>query len=116
MKILKLLWLVVAVAVLGIALYGFDGSPTSDIEEVLLWAMLALSFPASLAVALLGAGLIEIASAMGWGPVGTSYPTLLGLWAVFAAAGYLQWFVFLPWLVARVRSRRTESEQKVAKA
>lgn len=115
MKILKPLWLVAAVAVLGVTLYGFDGSPTSDIEEVLLWAMLALSFPTSLAVALLGVGLVEIASVMGWGPLQTSYFSLSALWVAFAAAGYVQWFIFVPWLVAKLRGRRAEIEQKVAK-
>ena len=68
--------------------------------------MLALSFPAGLAVslvlsvALFGADAANLAEAI-------HVPVWLGLpivWLAFCAAGYFQWFVAIPWLWRRYRS------------
>ena len=52
MKIIKVLWLIAAFAVLFVTLCAFDGKPYSDVWIFLTWMMLILSFPASLAVSL----------------------------------------------------------------
>lgn len=62
------------------------------------WAMVALGFPASLAVSLAIASMFSLAQFV---PMiqPTSVPVWLGLpliWCAFCAAGYLQWFVLVP--------------------
>lgn len=102
MKIIKALWIGVAVFVLFVTLYGFDGKPYSDIWILSTWLMLILSFPAGLVVSLahmvLGAGFSITVEA--------SYLSLTLEWAVYFALGYLQWFKLIPYLIAKLRGFR----------
>ena len=104
MKVIKVLWFVAAFCVLLVTLYAFDGKPNSDISVFLTWMMLILSFPASLAVSLahmlIGAYLSVT--------IETSYVSLALEWSAYFALGYIQWFVFLPYLIRKISSIRKQ--------
>jgi hypothetical protein len=104
-KIIKALWIGAAVFVLFITLYGFDGKPNSDIETLLGWYMLALSFPSGLLVSLVFVVLYDGLSIT----VETSYLEVVLVWIGFFALGYLQWFKLLPYLIAKLRGLRKKT-------
>ena len=101
MKFFRIFWIVLIGVILLITLYGFDGRPNSDIGVVLAWTGLFLSFPSGLLVPLTHVILYEIFSV----GLATSYVSLTFDWAGFAVLGYMQWFVFLPWLVKKIREK-----------
>lgn len=94
-------WIGIAVVALLVTLYGFDGKTSSDIWIVLTWSMLVLSFPASLVVSL-ARMVLPIA-------IETSYVSLAIEWAAYFVLGYWQWFVLLPWLWRKWKTRRMAS-------
>ncbi len=106
----KVSWLLFAIGILLFTLHLYDGTPaTRDAELILLYGMMALSFPASQVVALI-LGAIGYLSEM-WGEslsIPSNYLTLVAEWLVFLGVGYLQWFVLLPWLWRRWKSRRVK--------
>jgi hypothetical protein len=101
-KVGKGIWIVLALVVLLVTLYSFDGKANSDIWIFQTWSMLILSFPASLIVSLvhmvLGAGFSIT--------IKTSYVSLAIEWAAYFVLGYWQWFVLLPWLWKKWKTRR----------
>lgn len=107
----KVSWLALASGVLVFTLYLYDGTPaTRDAELVLLYGMLALSFPASQVVALVLGAVGYLAEALGGGlSIPTNYLTLVVEWLVFLGVGYAQWFVLLPWLWRKWKSRQARS-------
>lgn len=111
MVVAKVGWLSMATGVLVFTFYLYDGTPiTHDAELILLYGMLALSFPASQLVALILGSVGYIAEK--WGvdlSIPMSYMTLAVEWLIFLGAGYLQWFVLLPWLWRKWKSRRAHS-------
>ncbi len=103
MKWARRAWCLVAIVPIAWAVLAFDGTANWDGEEVLLYAMLALSFPSSLIGA---AGLSQayaILHASSGLVVKTSRPEMLASWTVFVTLGYVQWFVLVPRLFARLR-------------
>src|SRR4051812_29622854 len=102
---LKLAWVLVAFAVLVSSLLLFEGKPNSDADILLGYAMLALSFPLGVALA---AGLSLLARLL-FETTGyvftTSYASMSVAWLALFVVGYLQWFVFLPWLWKRWKVR-----------
>ncbi|MEW6108480.1 MAG: hypothetical protein AB1632_04820 [Nitrospirota bacterium] len=104
-RIAKVVWLCVAILILFVTLYGFDGKPDSDIGVVLAWTMLFLSFPAGLIVSLIHVALYEIFSV--W--FSTSYLSLVLDWSGMFVLGYLQWFKSLPYLIKKWKGRRSRT-------
>ena len=104
-KIIKVLWLIAAFAVLFVTLYAFDGKPNSDVWVFLIWMMLVLSFPASLMVSLVLTFLVTYFSVISE----TSHVSLALQWSAYFALGYIQWFVFLPYLIRKISSIRKQS-------
>lgn len=104
-KLAKAIWVTLAVVVLLVTLYGFDGKPNSDIEVFLVWSMLALAFPSSLLVAGVLAGISIAAERFFSTVIPTSYWWIGITWLCFFVVGYLQWFVLLPWLWRKWKSR-----------
>ena len=92
-KVIKVLWLIAAFAVLFVTLYAFDGKPNSDVSVFLIWM---ISFPASLAVSLAHMLIGTYFSVT----IETSYISLALEWSAYFALGYIQWFVFLPYLTS----------------
>jgi len=104
-----MIWIALAIAVLLVTLYFFDGKSNSDVDVVLAYGMLILSFPVGLLIALIGGALGSVAfSAYGY-VVPVSYVTIVIAWLVFLIGGYVQWFVFLPFLLRKMRKRRSAS-------
>ena len=100
--IAKAAWIGIGVVALLVTLYGFDGKTNSDIWIVLTWSMLVLSFPASLIVSL-----VHMALGVGFAiTIKTSYLSLAIEWAAYFVLGYWQWFVLLPWLWRKWKTRR----------
>lgn len=104
--IAKAAWIGVAVIALLITLYAFDGKPNSDIGIFLAWFTLVLAFPISLLVALLFTGVAIAAEKLFSAVIPESYLMLSVSWICFIAAGYWQWFVLLPWLWRKWKTRR----------
>lgn len=94
----KAAWTALALVLLILAMSMYASN--KDIDLVLAYAMLALSFP------------------MGWlgtpilahfgNHISDPYIGMLAVWAVFFGCGYLQWFVVLPhsWKWLKLRSKR----------
>lgn len=106
LKIVKAVWIALAGIVLFVSLYGFNGKPNSDIGIFFAWTMLILAFPSSLLVALLFTGVAIAAEKLFSAVIPESYLMLSVSWACFVAAGYWQWFVLLPWLWRKWKTRR----------
>lgn len=100
-KILKTMWICIALFVLFVTLYGFDSKPNSDIGVILAWSMLFLSFPAGLIVPLIYVALYEFFYI--W--FSTTYLSLMLDWTGFFVAGYLQWFKLVPYLLKKWQTR-----------
>lgn len=76
----------------------FDQGANRDAEIVLLWAMLVLSFPASILAAMaIGAILATLESSSGI-ILAAGPPSIMTGWTVLFISGYLQWFHGLPWI------------------
>jgi hypothetical protein len=94
--VVKIAWLALCGAVLTLTLAKFDGRPNSDIEEFLIFSMLALSFPAGVVFAAAISGLYWVMGRMFGVTFSTGYMDLVLEWAGFVVFGYIQWFVLLP--------------------
>ncbi len=106
-NIALVVWIISCMGVLSITLWSYAPGPNSDIGVLFIWAMLALTFPVGLCVALLVSAFVEVSN---W--IGSSFldqiPNTTGfviLWLGFVAVGYLQWFRALPWLWRRVKKK-----------
>jgi hypothetical protein len=104
----KALWLLVRVAWLAIcvvallnAYRGYQGISDWKMEEELAFQMIVLSFPSSL---LLDAELTLTGAILGLFHLALPASNKLEMtstWLLFAGAGYIQWFILLPWLLRR---------------
>lgn len=99
-------WLVVSLAALFAAMI-FASRPDPDAikgaDTILAYVMLILSFPFALIVPFI---LMVIAPFLSGG--GGNLIGLCGMWVFFVIAGYLQWFVLLPWLLSKWAARREQ--------
>jgi hypothetical protein len=105
---LKTAWLGCCLLVLVAALYLFDGKPNSDADLVLAYGMLALAMPISIVLAATAALLGQLLHAQSGYVLEVSYASIVVTWLIFSVAGYWQWFMLLPWLVAKVQARRAQ--------
>lgn len=110
-KVRLCLWILACVAALLVSFSKYDGTAQNDIGIFLVWAMLALTFPIGILVAAIFAALVVVQEEFGvrtvdW--IQSSYVGFAVLWLTFVAAGYWQWFYFVPVLWSRWRkSTRT---------
>lgn len=105
-RAIEWLWVVAASVTLMLALRGYDGSPNSDAEEFLAWAMIALGFPSSLLWSACFAAVAYVLASRFQVTIPTSYASMVISWAALFVLGYVQWFVCLPWLVRKYTARR----------
>lgn len=106
---IKWIWLGSAVVVLVLTLYFYDGKPNSDVDLLLAYGMLVLAFPISLLLAIVGGAIGQLGySSFGY-VAETSYWSIALSWLCFLVAGYWQWFMLAPWLIGKLRARRTAS-------
>ena len=108
-KVLKVVWVLCSVAVLVVTLVRYAPNTESDIGIFLVYGMLFLAFPVSLLVAGLFALLVLLQEQLGvplLDLIGSNYVSFTVMWLTFVVAGYLQWFVLLPWLWRKWEARR----------
>lgn len=105
MKIVKIVWIGIALFVLFVTLYGFDGKPNSDIGVFFAWAILFLSFPMGLILPLIYVVLYDLLSIS----TSTTYLSIMIDWTVVFMVGYFQWFKLLPFLIEKWRGRHSHT-------
>lgn len=108
-KVLKIVWVLCSVAVLAVTLTRYAPDSASDIGIFLVYGMLFLAFPVSLLVAALVALLALLQEQLGvplLDLISSNYVGFSVMWLMFFIAGYVQWFVLLPWLWRKWKSRR----------
>ncbi len=108
----KVGWLLLATGVFLFSLWIYDGtSATQDAELILAYGMLTLSFPASQVVLLILGAIGYLAETWGGSfSIPMNYLTLVLEWLVFLGAGYMQWFVLLPWLWRKWKMRQIKTK------
>lgn len=112
-RILKLGWVVLALLLLLFTMMVFDGSPNSDADIVLGYGLLVLTFPSGLLLSI-GEGFAGRAAFNVMGLTATTtYLSLGATWLMYTVLGYLQWFVFVPWVVRKLRTR-SESQDSTS--
>jgi hypothetical protein len=108
-NVLKIAWVLCSVATLAVTLSRYSSGPASDIGIFLVYGMLFLAFPVSILVAGLLA-LIALLQARFEVPlldiIGSNDVGFFVMWLAFFVAGYMQWFVLLPWLWRKWKARR----------
>jgi hypothetical protein len=112
-KILKFVWILCCVFVLFISLTQYESGASSDNGVFLVYSMLVLAFPASLLVAGLITLMVLLQESLGVPLLDLIESNRVGLcvmWLSFCIAGYLQWFVMLPWLWRKWKSRKPGSD------
>jgi len=112
MGILRVGWLLLSVAILVGTLALYDPVSGSDADLILVYGMLVLAFPSAFLVA----GLIALASYASdtWHLHFLSSPgygrlSILLIWVGMVIVGYVQWFILLPALISKWRSRARET-------
>jgi hypothetical protein len=105
--VFRVVWVILCLAVLAYCQYAFDGKPNSDAEEVLIILMLILSIPASFVAGAIAVGVAFSFERLMHSPLQTTRLEMLFTWALFFAAGYIQWFTLLPraWSKWQMRKR-----------
>src|SRR3954466_6603178 len=98
-KALRFHYSTVWLVILAVAEFRQGLKPTA-LDFAIAIAMQVLSFPANILVAL-GIGVSRVNPDF-WG---TRAGTATG-WALFFLAGFVQWFVVLPWIVRKVKQGR----------
>ena len=100
---LRIVWIVVAFLILVATLWLYDGTPNCDCEVLLAYGMLVLSFPAVIIVGMIVGYVGRVVYEL-WGYYATtSYISLTVEWVFLFILGYWQWFIFVPWLVRRLK-------------
>lgn len=102
LNFLKTLWLSLAVLVILVTLYFYDGKEYSDIWIVLTWCMIILSFPSGLIISLIHSFIGAIFQLS----IQTTVFSLLLEWAAYCLLGYYQWFVLLPSLWSKWKIKK----------
>ncbi|WP_143145539.1 hypothetical protein [Desulfovibrio litoralis] len=107
-KVLKILWILCSLAVLAITLVYTEPNQSNDVYIVFMYGMLSLSFPIGILVAWLFALLILLEEYSGvplLSLLESNYVVFSVMWVVFFAAGYAQWFIFLPLLWNKIKMK-----------
>lgn len=106
-----LLWLAAVAAILAWTLSSFYAQADQQLKDEILLrhalVMMMLTLPSGFILT----GLVSaISGVVGFQPVGTADAFMVSLSC--AIAGYLQWFVFLPWLWCKWKARRDSLQNK----
>jgi hypothetical protein len=106
MKYFKLAWCLISVAILVYALTFREGPNARERDIIVIYCMLAMSFPLGLVGSGVATALLLLADKLDFpNSVHPLRDTLL-TWLLFFGFGYLQWFVLIPWVVKRVKAAR----------
>jgi hypothetical protein len=102
MKVAKLVWVLVTVALYLSTLALYANSPVnSDADVLLIYGMLVLSAPLGLFVLLIIAAFLLHADglALSW------YASNTIIWLTLVTSGYVQWFILIPKIWPRLSTR-----------
>lgn len=106
-NVVRTIWVALSIAILvaGICLYVKGNEADKDGIIILGFAMIALSFPLGV---LLNAivGMVFMLLDRLTVSIPDTWPVFVVVWLAFSIAGYWQWFVLVPFLVTKARSRR----------
>ena len=112
LTVAKVIWVVCSVAVIITTLINVSNpSGVNDIGVFFVYAMLFLSFPVSILIAGFLTCLVIVQDRFGVGVLSLIESRSLGfslMWFLFFVVGYLQWFVFLPFVWQRLIARRRD--------
>lgn len=109
-KVLKIAWIICFVTVLIVTLARCAPGLESDIGVFMVYGMLLLAFPISLLVTGLFALLALLQERTGiplLDVIDSNYVGFSVMWITFFVAGYVQWFLLLPWLWRKLKARRS---------
>ena len=95
------IWVALCLLALIEARQGYRGASDWQMEEGLAFEMMVLSFPSSFVVAIGLASTGAILGLFGVALPPSSRLEMTSTWFLFVAAGYVQWFVVVPKLLAR---------------
>ena len=87
----------------GVLLFAFVQRHDRETDILVLYLMLMLTFPIGLGIAAIAAFLFTMLHDMFGIVVPGGFLHNLVLWCVLVAAGYLQWFIGVPWAHRRWR-------------
>jgi hypothetical protein len=105
-----MIWPATCISALVFAYKGYKSPLGWKLEEGLAFEMMVLSFPSSFLVVAL-----VILAGIGLGLFGIALPTssraeMAATWLLFAAAGYVQWFVVVPRFLRRLPEKYRKEE------
>lgn len=106
---LRVIWTLLAI---GMMLYIFAHAEEKDADIVFIIGMTALTFPVGIFVALLITGVLAIALTLFGVQFENSIPFYFLVWAIYASAGYAQWFYILPRVRRRLKTSSATARSK----
>ncbi len=104
-KIAFIIWCITSFTIL---FFWIGHAGETDIQIAMGYPLIAINFPISLGVAWTwGSFIISINKHFGlFIPPGL--PQILADWGVFTSAGFVQWYLIVPWIVKRIKKDRDE--------
>lgn len=110
-RILKTAWVAFAILILiatSLLRWQYTGRETEGIAMVLYYPMMLLTFPSGLLAIYVSGWIFNLVEVLGLVPsIQSKTADLMGLastWFFASAAGYWQWFMFVPWLAKKIAS------------
>lgn len=104
-RTLNTAWFVIWCAALLVTLWGTTYQSQRDLDLVLTWFMIVISFPSSLLTVFITSGLSylwhEVFHFVGYSKIAE----IIINWLIFVSVGWFQWFVVVPWIISKVRKR-----------
>lgn len=97
-SVLRWSWVATSIVALVFAMIVFDRGENRDIDIVLAWVMMTLSFPASVICAMLYGALFFMLESVFAIQVGSGRGEMVATWVGLFAAGFVQWFYLVPYL------------------
>lgn len=97
----RAIWTCACLTALAIALVAFGRAGNEDIDLLLAWVMLALSFPAGVLCALFYGVVLFVLSSFLEIQIGSGRTAMVVTWFGLFATGYAQWFYLVPYLWTR---------------
>ncbi len=108
MRYARYAWLAAAFGILVYALVVFDSAENRDVDIVLAWVMMTLSFPGSLLCAIAYGGILAALDVLFGIEIGATRAVMAATWVGLFAVGYFQWFYLLPQLWRRLVKIRAD--------
>jgi len=99
-KVIRPTWLILCVCVL---VYAWLNRNVPGTDELVLWALIIITFPIALALSALGAGVLFLLDRFGGITVAGGFGFNVVFWLLSVATAYWFWFVAIPRLTGHER-------------